>query len=51
MWQKHVQKNLCRRKKKEVDLQVCSFVVCQGGDGVVGLEVESFGFHPWEKRF
>lgn len=41
MWQKHV-----RKKKKKVEQQVCSFVVCQGGDGVVGLEVEteSFGF-------
>jgi hypothetical protein len=37
---------------------LCSFVVCQEGDGVVGFEFECdfecFGFLPWdgrEKRF
>jgi hypothetical protein len=49
----HVWRNLFRREK--VEEQLCSFVVCQEGDGVVGFECdfECFGFHPWEreKRF
>jgi hypothetical protein len=39
---------MCRREKVE---HLCSFVVCQEGDGVVGFEFECdfecFGFLPF----